>query len=279
MNLGCSTMCFGNASAETALSSIRRAGFTSVDLAAIYEIAAHVDVIGRPAGQAEALASAVETNGLSVDALVCVPWYPDALEDFSELERRYRALVEIASAVHASTVIVDANTRTPGESRTHALDRFKRATDLLAGITAHLQLSVAVEVPHGFTLAQTLEESLEVLEFADNPELRVDYDTSHVWNSGADVAESVSALGDRIAHVALRDVLGPDRYGPPGAGSFDFVALVAELARVGYSGPLTLELEPRDDLPMRERARDAIRGRDYMESVIAAHQAGIEPQV
>lgn len=273
MHIGCSTICCGNAPADLALRSVREAGFSNIDLAAIRGIAPHVDVVGRPAGQAEALARAVAANGLGVDALICVAWFPDALEDFHELQRRYDTLAEVASAVGAATLIVDANTKRPDEDRSHALDRFKRTTDLLAVIASGRGLSVAVEVPHGFTLAETLEQSLEVLDFADNPALGVDYDTSHVWNSGATIAESVSALGDRIVHVALRDVLGPDRYGPPGDGVFDFAALLNALDQISYAGPLTLELEPHDDLPIDDRVRDAIRGRDHLNLLLARRQA------
>jgi sugar phosphate isomerase/epimerase len=184
----------------------------------------------------------------------------------------------VAAAVGAATLIADANTQRPDENRGQALDRFKRSTDLLAGTASERGLAVAVEVPHGLTLAETLEQSLEVLAFADNPALGVDYDTSHVWNSGATVKESVSALGDRIVHVALRDVLGPDRYGPPGDGSFDFAALLDALDGIGYTGTLTLELEPHDDMPVGDRAQDAVRGRDYISALLARRQAGSASQ-
>jgi sugar phosphate isomerase/epimerase len=268
MHVGCSTMCFGNAPVELALRGIRRAGFTRIDLAAIRGIAPHVDVVGRPANQAETLQRAVTANGLSVDALICVAWFPDALDDLRELEHRYEALAEVASAVGGATLIGDANTKRPDEARGRALDRFKRSSDLMADIAYRRGLPVAVEVPHGLTLAETLEQSLEVLDFADNPALGVDYDTSHVWNCGATIEESVSALGDRIVHVALRDVLGPDQYGPPGDGMFDFAGLLSALGRIGYTGPLTLELEPQEHMPTDDRAHGAVRGREYVRSLL-----------
>jgi sugar phosphate isomerase/epimerase len=277
MHIGCSTICYGNGPADLALRSLREAGFTNIDLAAIRYIAPHADVWGRPQGQAEQLARAAAANKLVVDALICVPWYADALDDWAELERRYRCLVEVASAVGAPTHIVDANTLQEHEERRYALDRFKGATDLLAGLASAQGIGVAVEVPHAYTLAETLEQSLEVLEYADNPSLGVDYDTSHIHNSGATIEESLAALGDRIVHVALRDVLGPDRYGAPGDGLFDFDALLGALDRIGYTGPLTLELEPRDDVPIYDRVRDAIRGREYISALLATRPAGRGP--
>jgi sugar phosphate isomerase/epimerase len=269
MHIGCSTMCYGNAPADLALRSVRQAGFTSIDLAAIRGIAPHVDVVGRPAGQAGTLAGLMARNGITVDALICVAWFPDALEDFAELGRRYEELAAVGRAVGARTLIVDANTRQPDEDRAHALDRFKRSTDLLAGIADRHGIGVAVEVPHAYTLALDLEQSLEVLEFADNPALGVDYDTSHIFNSGTTIAQSVAALGDRIVHVALRDVLGPDRYGAPGDGQFDFAELFEALDGVGYDGPLTLELEPHDDIPIDDRVADAVRGREYVAGLLS----------
>jgi len=269
MHIGCSTMCYGNAPVDLALRSVRQAGFTSIDLAAIRGIAPHVDVVGRPVGQAETVAGLIGGNDIAVDALICVAWFPDALDDFAELRRRYEELAAVGGAVGARTLIVDANTRQPDEDRARALDRFKRSTDLLAGIADRHSIGVAVEVPHAYTLAVDLEQSLAVLEFADNPALGVDYDTSHIFNSGATIAQSVAAFGDRIVHVALRDVLGPDRYGAPGDGQFDFVGLLDALEGIGYDGPLTLELEPHDDIPIDDRVADAVRGREYVSRLLS----------
>ena len=273
MHIGCSTICCGNASADLALRSVHEAGFTNIDLAAIRYIAPHADVWERPEGQAERLVRAVTANELVVDALVCVAWYPDALEDWTELERRYRCLAEVARTVGAATLIVDANMLREHEGRQHALDRFKRSTDLIAGLASARGIGMALEVPHAYTLAETLEQSLEVLEYADNPSLGVDYDTSHIYNSGTMIEESLAVLGDRIVHVALRDALGPDRYGAPGDGLFDFDALLGALGRIGYDGPLTLELEPHEDIPVNDRVRDAVRGREYMSALLARRRA------
>ena len=60
---------------------------------------------------------------------------------------------------------------------------------------------------------------------------------------GEDLAATLSAYRDRIAHVQIADVPGR---GAPGTGTLDFEPLFAQLAAQEYAGSVGLEYLPAD---------------------------------
>jgi hydroxypyruvate isomerase len=60
---------------------------------------------------------------------------------------------------------------------------------------------------------------------------------------GEDLAATLSAYRDRIAHVQIADVPGR---GAPGTGTLDFGPLFAQLAAQEYAGSVGLEYRPTD---------------------------------
>lgn len=90
------------------------------------------------------------------------------------------------------------------------------------------------------------------------------YDPSHFGYQGVDYVRFIREFGDRIFHVHVKDVWWsetaarsgvfgghldfghPDRYWDfrsPGRGRIDFEAVIRELNRIGYAGPLSVEWE------------------------------------
>ena len=68
-------------------------------------------------------------------------------------------------------------------------------------------------------------------------------DLYHLAMMGEDLAVTLSAHRDRIAHVQVADVPGR---GAPGTGTLDFEPLFAQLAAQGYAGSIGLEYLPAD---------------------------------
>jgi sugar phosphate isomerase/epimerase len=92
--------------------------------------------------------------------------------------------------------------------------------------------------------------------FADRYDVDLVLDTAHAGTAGEDLLDARRTLGARLANVHLSD-LGrriprlPPRLGGavadhlfPGAGSLPLACLVRDLARSGYQGPVTLEVNP-----------------------------------
>lgn len=268
VRIGCSTITFSSRPVEEALQRIADLGFDVIDLAAVPSFIDHVQLIDPPAGHADRLAALVDRHGFEVAALQSVPWLPDALDHPAELRRRYTVAADVAQAVGARAWIVDAGKAHQGadeSARAAGLDRFTRTITMAAELAEARGLRLGVEAPHIGTLAQTLPETLELLDVADLPRLGVDLDTSHLLSSGAATADVLDALGPRVVHVALRDGRRDGPFCTPGDGDFDFGEFFRLLDGTGYTGDATLELEPaRPDASAEDRATEAERARRYL---------------
>ena len=94
-------------------------------------------------------------------------------------------------------------------------------------------------------------------EFADRYDLGLVLDTTHAGTAGEDLLRAQRTFDGRLANVHLSDmggriplsglprartILGQHRF--PGAGDLALADLLAGLGRDGYSGPVTLEVNP-----------------------------------
>ena len=86
-------------------------------------------------------------------------------------------------------------------------------------------------------------------------------DTSHAAVAGHDLIEVRRRFGARMRHVHLSDNAGKgwDSHLPLGEGVLPIDAFLDELARDGYDGSLTLEVDLRQYLTDRTRVLDVMR--------------------
>jgi sugar phosphate isomerase/epimerase len=164
---------------------------------------------------------------------------------------------------------------TPVASTPHGLRRFER----VAGEAERLGVPVALENTEG-------EEHLDALldRFRGHPAVGFCWDTGHelCYNRGRDLAAS---FGDRLLGTHLNDNLGvSDPSGPttwlddlhllPFDGIVDWPGVAARLARSGFAGPLTFELN-RASKPGRHE-NDAYGAMDlrgfFAESLVRARR-------
>jgi sugar phosphate isomerase/epimerase len=274
MRIGCSTITFRNDSLERALDRIATLGMRVIDLGAVPGWCDHVSLTAPALRNAQQLAELVKRYGLEVAAVQAVPWHPDAIDDAAEIHQRYVAAVEAARAVNAGALLVD-----PGMGsdvgRAKGIDRFKRTIAIAAELALESGVRLAIEAPNHGTLAETLPQTLELLEQAAIPDLGVDLDTRHLLASDASSSDVLDALADRIVHVACRDgVRGAPESCTPGDGQFDFAEFFHLLRAAGYEEAITLELIPSNaDMHPDDRTRETARARDYIETLIA--EAGL----
>ncbi len=146
----------------------------------------------------------------------------------------------------------------------------------------------ALEV-HPTEIAYDIYTARRALEAIDHrPEFGFNFDPSHLLWQGVDPVKFIRAFPDRIYHCHVKDAavtldgesgilgshltFGDHRRGwdfrSPGHGDVDFEAIVRELNRIGYHGPLSVEWE---DCGMDREygARDAAeftRGIDFAPS-------------
>jgi sugar phosphate isomerase/epimerase len=95
-----------------------------------------------------------------------------------------------------------------------------------------------------------VSDNLEILEAVDHPNAGLLPDTFHMSIEEADVATSLRAAGDRVAHVHL----GDNNRLLPGHGRLDWPSIFGALNDIGFEGAVTLECstegDPAETLPL-----------------------------
>jgi len=121
------------------------------------------------------------------------------------------------------------------------------------GSLAALAEAVEFGQRHGITVAleaivnQALATTADVeMALAAIPNLRVNFDASHLHVHDHDTADSARRLGPWVDHIAVKDARGvPEDFAftAYGAGEIDFDAILTELRKFGFDGGLSLEHE------------------------------------
>lgn len=162
-------------------------------------------------------------------------------EGEAELSRQIRCLEDTARAevpVMVEHAIIGMKRCTPGA---RGVERFGRLFDR----AATLGVKVAVENTEGECYLSALYDA-----YADHPGFGFCIDTGHemCYNERRDL---IGRYGDRLVATHLNDNLGrtgeeitwlDDSHLLPFDGTADWEGIAARLTRVGYHGPLTLEL-------------------------------------
>lgn len=183
--------------------------------------------------------------------------YGKAMDDDPDLRGRCRAMYLEAAATCAEHGLVTEIEYEYGAQdplplfEPHArLDDDQRS----AFIELYLQMLEAVAGSEGRVLLEPLnryesrylnlvEHNLEIIEAVDHPNAGLLPDTFHMSIEEADLASSLRAAGDRIAHVHL----GDSNRLLPGHGHLDWRAIFAALADVGFDGTVNLECSTEGD--------------------------------
>ncbi len=111
-----------------------------------------------------------------------------------------------------------------------------------AGLALMLEPINTRTVP-GFFLAGS-RQAIEVLDAAGSDNAFLQYDVFHMQIMEGDLARTIERFLPRIGHIQLADV--PDR-NEPGTGEVNFPWLLEHIDRLGYSGFVGCEYNPRDD--------------------------------
>jgi sugar phosphate isomerase/epimerase len=110
-------------------------------------------------------------------------------------------------------------------------------------IAADAGLRVAIE-PHPYRWVSSGQGMLRLIERTGAPNLGLNFDPSHLFPAGDMPHYVVLQLRDRIYNTHFSDNEGhTNAHWRPGRGKIDWKAIFAALRTIGYSGPITLELE------------------------------------
>lgn len=184
----------------------------------------------------------------SVNVAEIVPGVREAVEGY------LRQYVELAHNLEVSTVIVHAGFQFDLDvpERISALQTtLGRCAEVAGrlGVTLAIEnmnvLPAAAEITY---LGCTPDEIGDILDAVDSPFLTACLDLGHAHLLPDGVGRFLDRVGGRIGHVQLTDNDGVvDDHLALGEGTIDVSAALTGLARVGYEGPVAIELASRAD--------------------------------
>jgi hydroxypyruvate isomerase len=131
----------------------------------------------------------------------------------------------------------------PEETQTATLiENLRYAADAAAraGVLQVVEPLNAFDAP-GYFLP-TPELGFAVVERAEHPNLRLQYDVYHAQRMSGNLAATIAARIDLIGHVQIAD--SPARH-EPGTGEINYPFVLQALDDAGYDGWVSLEYRPR----------------------------------
>jgi len=123
-------------------------------------------------------------------------------------------------------------------------------------------LKIAMEA-FAWSMCSTPSDLLRLIEEVQSNRLGLNLDTGHLMAQHHYVTMAVYQLKDRIFHTHLKDHDGISNLVPVGTGVVDFEELILALKRVGYDGPLSIEVE---GAPNTEERLD--QSKKYLEGIL-----------
>ena len=155
------------------------------------------------------------------------------------------AAVPYCKSIKPNAFVVPANTIPDGVDRTDARTIFKENLKYAAEVMGELGTRVIVE-PLNPAIRQnamltTSDETMELLDEIDHPNLGLEYDAYHMHVTEGNMAETVQRYLPYIGNIQIADV--PDRH-EPGTGTIDYDSFLSALDTMGYSNWVACEYTP-----------------------------------
>lgn len=149
----------------------------------------------------------------------------------------------IASYLGAQILIVHPGGKNvPMSEREIRIGYFLEALNQLIPVCQRLGLKIAVENMGPDYLGDKIEEIDRILNNYENDLVGICLDTSHAHLTG-DLFNYLDYLGERIITFHISDNNGlHDDHLPPGRGQIDWPKFLKGVEKIGYKGPLVMEI-------------------------------------
>ncbi|MFV0405877.1 MAG: sugar phosphate isomerase/epimerase family protein [Propioniciclava sp.] len=270
----CSTITFRHRSLPESLARIRDAGFTGIDLGALPGVCTHVPEILDAAAIAS-VAADVQRSGLqvrSINADIGDLNEPVSPGESARREEHLRALLDLCHAVDSPALVLPNGSMGPEPKVDLDTDLDLVADRLLqaAAVAVTANIALWVEAQHSLRLCGTLPRAVTLMDRLRDVPIGVVMDFSHIVAAGDSLREYVDLLGDRVAHVHLRDAIRGDIHRSIGNGEVDFAQGIGALLDRGYPGVFSLELET-DDVAEDDRPEAARKAGEQMGAIVIQH--------
>ena len=261
MRLGANSVLFGGYEMETAFRCIALAGYDGIELAAIPQMADHLD----PERCQEQVA---EVRRLAQDydlELLAI-----------EQPRRDIEIMEPVMQAAAECGIPIVNVGPGGESDNE--ESLVETIDELGSLSLLAEkygITLCVKAHVGASIFDT-PTTLRAMEAISSPSFGIDMDPSHIHRANENPVEAIAAVISRVKHVHIRDCKGRQQGpGKPetqanGRGDIDLVGYVRVLHENGYDGPLNLEVIGAREYSLEQCCTIAAESRGHMQASLQA---------
>jgi len=196
----------------------------------------------------EALKSQLDKLGLVSPTVMTPPFWPLTHPGYKELAQGLMQHYIRAAEFFGAKVVGTWPTAPTGISKEEALDVMRQ--NLLAVIPEakdkDIRLALEFE-PYDRTVLVDYKEAKTFIERTDE-ELRIIYDTHHVYNLRGDTYEEVIELSHLIDMIHFSE---SDRL-PPGKGKFDFKGFYRALREIKYEGSVDVVFSCKDTKEIKE---------------------------
>jgi sugar phosphate isomerase/epimerase len=259
--VSCNTVLFGMTDLDTALQHLAWAGYDGAELAALPNMADHLQT-GQGREYAQRIRRQAADLGLDLVAIEAAAADPQRLE----------AVLQTAAELEIPVVAIGSGGKTGDEgSFRQAVTQGKQVAEIAGryGVTLALK-------PHVGAAVYNTETALRAWREIGSPHLGLNFDPSHLHRANEDVVAAAREFGraGAIVHSHFRDC--PDR-GPrpgapeqqiPGRGEVDIPAVLRVLAETGYRGVLSLEVIGARQYPLSRAMGIAAEARGYLRRCI-----------
>jgi L-ribulose-5-phosphate 3-epimerase len=228
-------------SLEEALDGIAAAGFKSVELTSVPGWTEHVR---RDAG-AEEIAHVKDLLNQYGLTAVSLAGHSDLVSEAGIAE--FRKALNIAQKLGISYVTTSTGGHDASSSgsledqRNHFLDHIRPAADEAAS----MGITICLETHGGLLASGVIAKKL--IEDIGKENIGINYDPGNViFYGGVKPEEDIQSSADAVKHMHCKDQIGgPGVWNFPtvGTGEVDFASIFAALDKVGFSGPVSVEIE------------------------------------
>jgi sugar phosphate isomerase/epimerase len=178
----------------------------------------------------------------------------------AERERRIDFLkraVDAAAVLESDCVSLWSGVRRDEAADEAVLERLAESLRVVLRHATNSGVTLGFEPEPGMFI-DTLKSFHRLLQWIDAPHLELTMDVGHLWCQGElPIADYITRWGSRIVNVHIEDMrAGVHEHLMFGEGEMRFAPIIDALAKVGYRGPLHVELS-RHSHEAPEAARKA----------------------
>jgi fructoselysine 3-epimerase len=271
IELGASTLGFRHDSLDIALQEIKDAGFEFIDIAMYPSYCPHFNPLTASEGEKEKLQTKVNDLSLKVatlnagDGILGSPEHREIAITFA------KASMKLAKTLGAYAITMQSGIEPKPEQWFEVAKGVANDVRDLGNYAADLGLDLTLELHKDLLMANT-QQSLDLMELVNHPNVGVALDPSHITYAGEKADEVALKLDRHVKHVHLRDGIGKNIMVVPGDGTVDFAALARALEKTGYNRIATIELEYENARAEQVRP-DLLRAKAHLEKSFRAAQS------